>query len=254
MKYCPLMVCVAATCLQVKAAEPDTIREGKILYASSVLSLSQSALQRQGEDLRRDTTVTLGVHRFYASPRVRRIASPPPTTDHCNYGLWRSLLQNFPEYGQCPATSEIVKIGRNVGVRTVSADCRVTSQMIGNSHNPLMILIGRRAYDIAWIYAYSHSKYSSFPVIPAVFVRTNGDVSVGEARTILEHLISITKLAYLSVELRSDNMFFGSCEFPIRYPFDLTFRIPTEQEFRGGRSSHCTSFGVGPNAISCLNF
>ena len=251
MKTLLLALVTASLYSQSTERGKSYMRDGKVLIASSIASPSPSSLRRLGEELKRNRSITLAAERFYVSPQANRLASPPPTYDNCNYDLWTNILHSLPGWQRCPVTSEVVKIGANVALRTVTSTCQVASRPIKGSGDPLTVGVEGDHMDIVWLHSYGRSKYSHNPSITTIFARTSGDVSEAKARALLEKMIAITGVVDLDVVLRSDNNFFSTCGFPVRNPFDAQFGLPSKQEFSESKHWTCTTFGSRSHSITC---
>jgi len=242
--------------LTVRFMSAQTPATNRRYYSTSarseeiVAKMAEPALISEVRRFVEPSGVKLGHCVFFGSEADKLIATGRGGSE-CDYDVWRAMIDRrglTREPVHCPEFAEGLKLGGDIGVRTVDTACHVKTSVL-SGRDPFRVQIGKRQYEIVWV----DMRPSNAPDIPNVDVllMIRSAANEAAAKESLEHLRRLTGVDHMSVVLRSDPWFVRECDYaPPLFFFDsVSIRLPTKAEYRSGPQASC---GNHTGSINCL--
>ena len=215
-------------------------------HRSIVGNVTDDVFEKMALEFLGSNDVTLGTFVVYGSVQDR-VAAGPRGFDHCSYGHWRAMVDNYEEsHSGCPAIKEAIKIGSDTIIRTVRADCRRTSRVVQGATSPLRLEIeGEHVEVLALQLGPLTNSSKDHRIVVNVFSRTDSPLTANLAKALTSRLVGLTGVSSIGVVLRGDAWFVTDCAFPAVYAFENRGKIPTLDEVARLPSAGCFLFSSG---------
>jgi hypothetical protein len=179
-----------------------------------------------------------------------------PVKFHSTYDEWLRQLDSshvtdpsFP----CPTVSQVIKIGSETQVRSITRGCHGAHEVIGRDARTSAAGL-MEGYDVLGISVIEAPRQShQAPVThTTVFLRSTGPPSVSAGEGILKNLQALVGGESLSVHIRPDTWFVEPTFFSF-YPFDgRAASIPSKRGLESSPEVVCVALSDG--SPSCSKF
>ncbi len=199
-------------------------------------------------------SVTIGRVLVFPSEAASRMLFRENQTSCKSEGLLSFLKENglATDPPRCPEVSEAIKIGPEIVLRSINADCQTSTRMLQGKPDPLSITASGVSADIVdlWVGVAPKSQETwgrEFPGI-AVFVKTLARLTPNVGKDILRQMQQVSGARDIFVALRNDSDFGKYCQFPQPFLFGSPRSAHHRAEPNGG-ALLCVS--VYPHPVQC---
>lgn len=228
------------------------VANGPVRGRSEIRNLSEDQVRKHALELLAPPRVRLGRFLIYGSEGDWYRAREQGGTE-CSYDRWRSSLDKLRlmKAAPCPTVSEALKIGADIVLRRVDANCHTQSTVISGNADPTQVNLSGDAYDILDftipLKSSKDGRTTRGLSSATFFVRTAGPATIERARRVLQYLQSAGNVDEASVVLRNDQWFASECGFPILFPFGVPLApIPERETFLKSAQTVCVALRPWP--------
>jgi hypothetical protein len=200
-------------------------RAGSTRNLTLIGKLDERRMEEKALEVLSAPEITMGRLLVYPSEESSRIVFRENQESCISQGLFTFLKDNgLPTNPlRCPEVSEAIKVGPNILLRMVGADCRTRTRLLRGRFNPLIIRALGEQHEILsvsiWIASKSKEVWGQeYPGI-AVFVRTHAKLGTPLAREISAQMKGTSGARDVLVVVRNDVNFGKDCKFPQPYLF-----------------------------------
>jgi hypothetical protein len=251
MKRLSLLLLIAdIVCARTAARVLWDVRDATLRTKGIVAALNPEELTRQAIEVLGDKSIRVGTFVVYPSEEDLSRAAPKGGSD-CTYGNTVSDLRAkrlAARSRRCPRISEAIKLGMNVVVRSLDADCRTTNSVLLKGGDPTELEVRGTKYQVLAIsFAPSIKRASGLEYRVQFFLRTSSAVAEAGATAVLKYLQNTAQAKEVSVAVRNDRWFFGHCDYPTALFFDWRSEdIPSKSIYEAGREVVCVALPPWP--------
>jgi hypothetical protein len=249
-----LCLIVGLACLlELDAAPPAKLEGYGVLYTRTIRKLGRQEFTQWAVGLLGER-IHVGLVAVYPT-RIDQVLAGPPGGDHCSFEERQArVAANALPQGECPAISEVIKIGSGRTLREVNRRCQVNQTVLTGKENPLVrTLSSLRAeiVDISVVSGKPQMQIGSSLVTFYIRVPT-GNVTEAAARSLVNDLRPLVQPLDISVVIRSDTYFVDQCGFPTIYGFAIDSAQPlTKENYLRGKEMGCSLFAPWP--VRCVS-